>query len=532
MCHTRSISYLGRKVAQSTAVVATLSALSACDLSVNLPHLLTDAAIEGPGTAETQVLSAMALFECGASTFGWVALGHEDVMEPIAGVASTVHRFRATPTGGAACDPTDASQAWVDQILGARAMISTSPDRLVSTGTGVGRGVYDRIQDEWSLGPAGERLSAISSIYMAAILTQMGEFFCEMAFDGSDLVTPDEALGLAESWVTNRAFMHINNFGDFAMPNGAASSARNMATALRARIRWAKGDIAGAAADAGTVLAADPQFTAWITRESGPTRRNKIFTSRNFSGMLGVNSWWNPAIRAPNPATGQQWPNPIPFTGYIFLGIMPDGRTLEAGDVPVRWAQELRDAAEEPVALDNGAVPDRRVDHVYGSIQGPGKRELPAKFTSDSDNIPLVSWRELKLIQAQSQHAAGNLAAAIASVNDLRTFHDLPRISGAYEAQLLTSADAVRRMIHEERRREFYSEGGRYYSVKIQNPDISWFPRGEGQTPFQFYELLGGVRQLFPGDEYTQNPYFVQRGGLNSRATGCSPIVAPAPSSV
>jgi hypothetical protein len=104
-------------------------------------------------------------------------------------------------------------------------------------------------------------------------------------------------------------------------------------------------------------------------------------------------------------------------------------------------------------------------------------------------------------------------------VNDLRTFHDLPRIS-AYEAQLLTSADGVRRMINEERRREFYAEGGRYYSVKIQNPDIFWLPRGEGETPFQFYELLGDVRLLFPGDEYTQNPYFLQRGGLNSRATG------------
>jgi hypothetical protein len=536
MREMRKLVLRGRTVIQPAIIGIAFGGLSACDglLDVELPHLLTDAAIEGQRTAETQVMSAIALFECGATAHGWMALGHEDVMEPIAGVASTVHRHRATPVTGA-CDGSDSSQAWFDQIMGARALISTSPNRLVSTGTGAARGVYDRMQDEWSLGTEGERLSAIAAIYMAASLAHMGEFLCEAAFDGSDLVTPDEMLGLADAWITNRALGHISNHGDFAMPNAAAPSARNMATALRARIRWARGDLAGATSDAQAVLGVDPNFNAWITREAGATRRNKIHsgaTTAGFSGMLGVNDWWNSAIRPPNPATGQPWPDPIPFTGYIFLGIMPDGRALEAGNVPVRWAQEQRDGNENPVSLANGAIPDTRVEHIYQSIQGPGKRELPFKYQSDSDNIPLVSWRELTLIRADQEHSQGNLAAAITSVNQLRAHHGLPLISGAYEQTLLGDANAVRYMLLEERRREFYSEGGRYWSTKIQNTDVLWFPREIGETPFQGYQLLGGVRQFFPADEYEQNPFFQARGGLNSRGTGCNPNERPVVGSV
>jgi hypothetical protein len=76
-----------------------VGALGACDslLEADLPYLLTDAAIQGAGTAETQVNSAQALFECGISTFGWIAMGHEDVFESIAGVAGGAHVFLSTP---------------------------------------------------------------------------------------------------------------------------------------------------------------------------------------------------------------------------------------------------------------------------------------------------------------------------------------------------------------------------------------------------------------------------------------------------
>ena len=516
------------KVTVGLSLGLSLGALSACDelLEVSLPHLLTDAAIEGQATAETQVNSAIALFECGYTAFGLMGMGAEDLMQSIAGVAGGMHVYDNTPDTGT-CDSSSSSDAWFDQIMGTRAMLTTSPDRLVATATGAGRGVYDRMQDEWELGAPGERLSAIAAIYVAASLGHMGEFLCEAAIDGSDLLTPTDMLNMAESWITNNALGHIASFGDFAMPHGIASSAQSMAISMRARFRWANGNLSGAAADAATI----PQgFTAWVTREQGATRRNKIYhsaTEVGFSGMLGINTWWNPAIRRPNPATGQLWPDPIPFTGYFFLGIMPDGRALEAGNLPVVWAEEVRDANGDPISTGNGAVPDSRVQHHIQPIQGPVPEEVPDKYSANDDDIAYSSWQEMRLIEADFAHSTGNLQGAIDLVNILRTHSGLPLISGAYQTTLLADGTAVRSMLMEERRREFFAGGARYWSTKIQNNDILWFPRRQGDTPFQGFALLGAVRQLFAGDEYEQNQHFIDRGGLDARGTGCAANEAP-----
>ena len=116
----------GRRGVQALILGVSLGALTACDdlLEVELPHLLTDAAIEGSGTAELQVMSAVALFECGYTAFGLMALGGEDAMESIAGVYGSGHVYDHTPDTGS-CDGSSTSDSWFDQIMGARAMIST-----------------------------------------------------------------------------------------------------------------------------------------------------------------------------------------------------------------------------------------------------------------------------------------------------------------------------------------------------------------------------------------------------------------------
>jgi len=527
----RQTNWLQRWGGRATRVLilgATVGAMSGCDdlLEVEIPHLLTDAAIEGQGTAETQVMSAIALFECGYTAFGLMAIGHEDAMESIAGVFSGGHVYDATPNTGT-CDTSDTSTAWFDQIMGARSVLTTNPGLLTASAQGTSRGVYDRINNEWSLGAAGERLSAISAIYVAASLSHIGEFLCEAAIDGSDLLTPTEVLQIAENWA-DVALGHIGTFGDFAMPNGVATSAQRMALAVRARIRWAQQDLAGAAADAQTVLTANPTFASWVTREAGPTRRNKIYsnaTAVGFSGMVGINDWWNPAIRPPNPATGQIWANPIPFNGYIFLGIMPDGRALEAGNLPVRWAQQARDASNNPISLGNGAVADNRVTHRIQSIQGPGLQEVPTRYSNDADDIPYMTWQELRLIQADRELEQNNFAGAIGHVNAIRTAAGLPTISGAYQTTLTDGTNdfaEVRAMLLEERRREFFAEGGRYWSTKIQNTDMLWFPRNRGQTQQQGYNMVGSVRQLFATGEYLGNSVWRAAGGEALQATGCA----------
>lgn len=508
---------------RTAALGLLLGALSACDglLEVDLPHLLTDAALAGPETATTQVNSAIALFECGSSAFGMVSLGHEDVIESVAGIGSGNARYRSTPDTGGSCDGSSSNGNWFDQLMGARAAISR--DINVPGALGNDRGVYDRIQGEWKLGTAGEKLSAISAIYMGAIMAHFGEFYCEIAFDGSELLGPDAVLAVGEDWITNRAIGHIAaQGGDFAMPFGIATSATDMAIGIRARLRWARRQYATAAADANGITT-----TSWVTRELGEQRRNKIFhyhTEVSFGGMYGPNNWWDGTQFRVNPATGQTWPSPIPFSGYIFLGVMPDGRAIDAGGNAITWAEELRDAAEVPISQANGAVPDDRVKHIFKSIQGPVKREAPDKYKAQDDDIPLVSAEELRLIEADGALAAGNLAGVISLVNGLRTAAGVINISGAYETTLLGSAAETRVMLIEEWRRNMFSAGGRYWSVKIQNTDLLWFPRNEGNTPFQGYTIGGGVRLLFAGDEYTNNDNWNAAGGEDLEATGCTSL--------
>jgi len=531
---------LGRWGARALALGMSLGALSACDslLEADLPYLLTDAAIEGPETAETQTNSMQALFECGISTFGWIAMGHEDVFESVAGVAGGAHIFRADPNTGL-CGDADNDQSWFDQIMGARALGSTDPAKfpLAPNAEGAGQGVYDKLTGEFNLGAPGERLSAIAAFYIATAMNHFGTFYCEGAIDSSDLIPGTAFLTMAEQWV-DRALTHVNNYGDFTMPNNAAASAQNATLALRAQIRWAAGNLAGAADDAAAVLASDPQFESYVTREAGDTRRNRVFqaggslTRAGFSGILGLNTWWNGATRPPNPATGQLWPQTIPHTGYIFLGIGPDGATYDANYYPVRWALEERDGNGDPVVpAGNTAVEDTRTLTLFASIQGPEKREVPAKYTDDADDMPMASWRELRLILAEWQNTVNNnQAAAIAQVNILRTFHNLPLISGAFEASLLGNQLATRNMLYEEARREYFAEGlGRFWALKIKNTDIAWFPRRQGQTPANGYNLLGGVRLHFPNDEYTNNPSVSAAGGLALRGTLCPTAEAPLP---
>lgn len=498
----------------SALIVGTLclgiSSLAACNDATE-PEPVDVDPFADPATAQLQVDSAVALFECGYSTLAWIGLGYEGVVQSISGLLYAVHRYSEAPSEGE-CDSSSFSTLWFDPIMSARFGISNAG----------GTGVYDRIRDDWSLGSDGERLAAISSIYMAAALTVFGEFFCETTFEGGDLLTPDEVLALAEAWISDRALAHIQSHGDFALDRGISGSAETMAIALRARIRWARGDLSGAAADAERVPRG---FTSWISREEGAKRRNMVHagTVDGATSVLGINNWWDPQSRAPSPATGELWPNPIPFTGFRFLGVLPDGRAVDDGGYAIRWAEEDRlYTREEPVPLNNDAVPDSRVPHHALYLSGPEIREVIDKYTSDGDDIPLVGWREMWLIRAEREGGQ----AAIDLVNELREAAGLPDVT--YLDGATATQEQIRFLILEERRRSLYGEGGRFWSTKIQNPDVLWFPRAEGRTPWQGYPLGGGVRLALPEDEYLTNPNLVaRRGGLDARGTGCDAVVAP-----
>lgn len=501
------------KEGKSALILAlAVGTLTACEglLEVTLPAVLNEDVLDDPLNAEVVVASIIANFECGYSAFGWVTMGHDGVTESIAGRGGGSGVYRSVPDIGIECDEAgDSSNGnWYDQFAIAR---------------GAGYIAYERLgawTDEEVPGGAVNRqkLMATTALYLGAIFDHFGEFYCEMTIDNGSLMTPDQTIAVGLDWL-DKAQVHISSIGDYEIPHGASTSAQNMLHGLRARMLWHTGDFVNAA----TAAALFPKgFTAWVTRDVGPQRRNKPYeslTATGWNGMLGLNVStgtyaWNPIDRT-NPVTMLDWPDPIPFTGYLFLGIMPDGRALSDTGIAVTWAEEFRAAGDDPTPLNNGAVADTRTLHFKKSIQGPSPREVPDTYKSAADDIPLVDWEEIWLIKAEIE--GGQFA--IDYVNEIRDAYSLPNVTYVDP----TNAQQVKYMILEERRRTLFNEVGRFWATKILNTDLLFFPRAKGVTPEQGYNLLGGVRLVMPNDEYELNPNL----GFDKRGTGCDPDQSP-----
>ena len=122
----------------------------------------------------------------------------------------------------------------------------------------------------------------------------------------------------------------------------------------------------------------------------------------------------------------------------------------------------------------------------------------------------MVNWKDMWLIRAELEGGQ----RAIDLVNEVRAADALPSVTYADPA----NAKQIRYMVIEERRRALFLEG-RFFSTKLENLDLLWFPRAEGRNPNRNGSVYsGGVRLLMPGDEYTLNPNL----GLAKRGTGCA----------
>ena len=482
------------RVARGAILVASLGILAGCDLEslleVSAPDVITAESLEDPGAAQLMVNSIVAQFECGYSGFTYEEMGKSDTLDRVNGAGvSGSETYRLDTTTGA-CPESPAGYSYYTQFQLTR-RIAFRQHELLSGWTN-------------AQVPNRERLQATTSFYGAAALAQLGEFFCEMAFDGGELMTRDETLAIAEEWAT-QAIDEITAIGDFGGPNNATRSTTvgmlNGAYGLRARIRGARGEAhwAGALSDAARI----PQgYTFFVTRETAPSRWNKAYhagTSVGVAFVLGpIAHWDGPA----NPVTGQEWPNPIPFTGYLNLGILPDGRAIGDDMYPIT------------TTANPTAVADTRVKTINRTLQGAGSRPVPNKFTADPDDHPLVSWNDMYLIRAEIEGGQ----AAINRVNEIRTVRGLPLVTYASAG----NADQIENMIIEERRRDLWIEG-RFWGTKIQNTDKFWFPRAIGESLLNSFKYEGGVTLIMPIAEYDLNTNF----GREARATGCPDSMKP-----
>ena len=455
------------------AAVLSLGGATACSdvLEVDLPAQLTDEALNDPAGAETQINTIITQFQNEYNDFVWEVHGREDGGEVY------------LCSGG-----TDCGHFQYNYEFGFLDFM---------TARSFAESVHDKLENDWTVQQVPKRAQflAISSMYEGAILSLMGSTMCEVAIDGGPLITPDAALSMADE-ALSRALNEISSAGDFEMPFDIASSAMAMAYGLRAQARWMAGDNSGAMSDAQQV-------------PGDPVRRNKPFyagTFIHYGELYDVIDFWD---GPPNPVTGQPWPDVIPFTGYLNLGVLPDGRAVREDGVPIRTAGDHRTPAEDD------AVRDMRVEFIEAQIQGVGVTSfVNAKYDDEGADIPLVNWKEMVLIRAEAEGGQ----RAIDLVNQLRDFDDLPRVTYADSA----NAEQIRRMIIEERRRALFLEA-RYFMTKLQNPDILWFPRDVGATLRGGHQLQGGVRFVMPEDEYNLNENF----SLADRGTLCDPGTRP-----
>ena len=461
----------------------TLGALSACSdlLEVELPAQLGDTVLEDPLGAETAVNSVIGQFEDAYDDFAWELQGLSDGCEGLLNSPGIFLACLYSPFG---------DFDWYIPLQISRNFAFN---------------LHNQLESEWTVEevPRRDEFLAITSLYAGAALTMMGGVYCEVTIDGGPLMTPEDTYVMAEEWLT-QAISEIQSAGDFKLPYGVSSSALITAYAQRAQLRWMAGDDAGALADAQQV---PKGFFSWVTRESGPDRRNTAAFYGplvKYQRLVGVNDWWTGADRT-NPLTGEQYPIPVPWTGYLNLGILPDGRAVRDDGLPIRTEGPYRTVVEDD------AVRDHRLLHIQGIFQGSAEiKEFHTKYTSEDDDVPWIDWKEIWLIRAELQGGQ----TAIDLVNELRAEEGLPLVTYADPSD----DEDIRFMIIEERRRALYAEG-KYYYTKLRNLELMWFPRAQSTAPAGGDPLGGGIRMVMPNAEFELNRNLT----LADRGTGCAP---------
>jgi hypothetical protein len=496
-----------RRQARAAALLCAVAATGACDklLEVDLPSAITVDALDDPSTAALQVNSIIGAVECAYSALVVHASGAEDNFQRVAGSGPAFSQYIDTPSGGD-CDTGNWDDSFVENLVVARSEGYRAYNQILG-GTVANK----------------ERLLAQLAMYNTVTLGVFGEYFCDFAISSYDrvtgettfgqLMTPSQTLDLAESWADS-VFAHLalGAAGDTLLNTTAGVVTPNIRTTtygLRARIRLANGDLAGAAADAALV---PDGHVAWVLREDPEDRRNAMaLVEGNANGVQAQGFLQGPVTigiipgvseLGSHPVTGVAWPNPVRFTGYLNLAIeTATGRAVSD--------------AGYPLTTGAGMTADSRIPFLAAGNVSGGPRPVQRKYTTLAADIPLLNWREMRLIRAE---AAGPSAAGVDHINVIRTAAGLPLVQGAYRTLVESNADRFDDLIIEERRRALWLEA-RFWSTKIQKNEKLWFPRRVGEwVNNSNYELFGGVRVLMPNNEYEINPNF----GLAARGTGCS----------
>lgn len=493
MMQTRLHTRLGdmQRFARVSALALVVGTISACEglLDVEIPGDITESdLITNPDMAEIWLNSAMGRVECSFDSYltfddqadiWWRGIGYQGGMA----------EYRQRPGLTTTCGRSGTSYGWYVPMQVARAESEKVYEALLG---------YTEEQV-----PGREDMIATAATYAAFTYQLLGEVMCSLAVNLGPLMTPDEVQTEAEMWFT-RALDQIAISGDFSARSTTSMS--QMALVGRARARFAKNDFVGAAADASAIQGStgpgDPGFISYITRDASENeRRNTVFDAS--TGIQA--SVADPVFHVFGEPDAVQ----IPFTGYYNYQFTLDANNLRVYDLD---ANGLRIVYPLAISTIDGSTHDANrfphFTHDANTVADPRvpvemtTRSIPAspipiviqkKYLSRSHFIPFARWAEAQLILAEIEGGA----LAVARVNALRDVHGLPNYTVPSP-----SADDIRDLIIEERRREFFFEG-RFYGTKIRKN--LWFPRGVGRVP-SGYRYGPGTCMDMPDNEFDLNP--------------------------
>ena len=243
-------------------------------------------------------------------------------------------------------------------------------------------------------------LQASVAVWGAFPLIAMGEGFCSMSIDGGSELTPAQVQAEAEQRFSTA----------LSLAQGGGDATLTMQAHLgRARVRIAKGDYAGALADAGQV---PDGFVVNVTRDDAESRRYNYYFER---------------LNAP--------------TGFRAHGSVAENyHTLTIG--------------ADGMPTDGDGVPDTRVNVKTDGTEAADFATIlyyHDKYNTRSDPLPLVHWHEARMYEAEALAMQGDVDGALAKINGLREAAMLPAVTasvGAGEIMDLvkeeTSSSAVR----------------------------------------------------------------------------------------
>lgn len=281
-------------------------------------------------------------------------------------------------------------------------------------------------------------LQATAATWGAFPLVAMGEGFCSMAIDGGAEMTPAQVQAEAEQ-----------RFGNaISLAQAAGDETLTMQGQLgRARVRIAKGDFAGALADAGNI---PDGFIVNVTRDAAESRRYNYYFER---------------LNAP--------------TGFRAHGSVADNY------------QDLTIGADG-MPTDGDGVPDTRVNVKTDGTQAADFATVlyyHDKYNSRSDPLPLVHWHEARMYEAEAMAMQGDVDGALGKINGLREAAGLPTVTAS------VGAGEIMDLVKEERRRQLFVLGGHRlhdmlrFNIPFLGDPGSIHPNGLDQTGAEYGNL-------------------------------------------